>query len=151
MKKMLLLFCFVAVASLAANASNFTVAFTGYCDGLAVNNPAGLSFGGTHLLGDCVNNQFGGGFKHAAATFTYYTGSAYDFSDPLFGLQGFNSSLQFLVQVSGTVKRPGKCGWVLYYGPDGVNNYLLNLGTCTRIADAHAIVRSPGLKASTSR
>ena len=139
MKKMLLLFCFVAVASLAASATSFTVSFTPYCDGMAVHNPSGISFGGTHILGNCVNNYYGGGFKHGATGFTYYAGSAYDFSDPLYGMEGINSSLQYLLSVTGTARRPGNCGWVIYEGPDGVGIYLLNYGTCTRVANAAAI------------
>jgi hypothetical protein len=150
MKKMFLLFCFIALASLAANAHVVTVQFTGYCDGMYINNPSGIIFGGQHILGNCVNNQNGGGFVHAAAGYTYYTGVAYDFSDPLFGLDGSNSSLQYLLQVAGTVKRTTKCGWAIYYGPDGSNNYLLNYGTCS-IVSGVAKHEGAGLKSSASR
>ena len=150
MKKMLLVCCFLAVACLAANATTgFTVTFNGYCDGMSVANYTTISFGGNHNNDNCGGDiSHGGGFKHAAAGYTYYTGAAFDFSDPYFGRIGTNSSLQFLLQVAGTPAKPVKCGWTLYYGPDGVANYLLNYGLCTLVSRP---VRMGGTKSTTMR
>ena len=112
----------------------------------------GILFGGTHINATCAGtNTFGGGFVHAAAGYTYYTGAAFDFGDPLFGLLGTDASLQFLIQITGTVKKPGKCGWVIYEGPDGVSNYLLNSGPCTLLSRPDEIRSVAGAKSSTSR
>jgi len=150
MKKMLLVCCFLAVACLAANATTgYTITFNGYCDGMNIANYTGILFGGNHNNDNCAGDvSHGGGFRHAAAGYTVYTGAAFDFGDPLFGRSGSNSSLQILLQVTGTVKRPGICGWVIYYGPDGVSNYYLNSGACTLVSRP---VRTGGTKASTSR
>jgi hypothetical protein len=144
MKKLLLVICFLALCSLGASAQ--TVQFDGFCDGLQVN-PSGIVFGGTHLLGDCANNFFGGGFIHTAPGFTFYPGKVYDFSDPLFGLFGINASIEFLVNIKPSKKK--NCGWVIYEGPDGVGNYFLNAGTCTKVANAKALLK--GTKSSTNR
>jgi hypothetical protein len=152
MKKLLLLFCFVALATLAANANVVTVSFAPYCDGMYINNPSGPIFGGQHINATCSGaNTNGGGFVHGAPGFTYYPNTAYDFSDPLFGLLGENSSIQFLLQVKGTVKKPVECGWVIYYGFDGSGNYLLNAGPCTIVSGVDAIKHIPGAKSTTSR
>ena len=148
MKKMLLVCCFLAVASLAANATTgFTVTFNGYCDGMNIANYTGIIFGGNHNNYDCAGSvAHGGGFRHAAPGYTVYTGAAFDFMDWIFASR--NSSLQFLLQVSGTVRRPGPCGWVIYYGPDGVGNYYLNSGGCTLVSRP---VRTGGTKSTTMR
>jgi hypothetical protein len=150
MKKMLLVCCFLAVASLAANATTgFTVTFNGYCDGMNIANFTTISFGGNHNNDNCAGDvSHGGGFKHAAAGYTYYTGAAFDFGDPYFGRVGTNASLQILLSVAGTVKAPIHCGWVIYYGPDGVANYYLNSGLCTIVSRP---VRMGGTKSSTMR
>jgi hypothetical protein len=150
MKKMLLLLCIIAFASLTASATTgYTVGFNGYVDSMSIATYTGAIFGGTHWNANGAGlNTHGGGFRHAAPGFTYYTGGAFDFSDPLFGLEGSNSSLQFLLQVTGTPARPGICGWTLYYGPDGVSNYLLNLGTCTLVS--RPVAQQQG-KVTTSR
>lgn len=150
MKKMFLVCCFLAVACLAANATTgYTVSFSPYCDGMSVASSTNISFGGVHINDNCAGDfSNGGGFKHAAAGFTYYTGAAFDFSDPFFGRNGSNSSLQFLLSVAGTVAHPIHCGWTLYYGPDGVGNYLLNSGLCTIVSRP---VRQGGTKSTTMR
>jgi len=150
MKKVVLVFCFLAVSSLAASASiNGTYQFDGYCDGLNIHvygSPQTI-FGGTHLMADCFQDILGGGFKHGLApVYQTGTGAVLDFSDPLFGLNGDNSSLQIILNVNN-----GQCSWVIYYGPDGVGNYVLNAGTCTKVASKAAIARRPGLKSSTQR
>ena len=148
MKKILLVLGFLAVASFAANAAvpaPYTVQFNGYCDGIYIAHLDAHAFAGVHLLGDCANNFYGGGFKSAAPGWTYYTGAADQFSDPLYGIYGINASLEFLMQVSGKKK----CAWVIWEGPDGVSLYFINAGLCTKIADSKALVK--GTKSSTGR
>jgi hypothetical protein len=151
MKKMLLVLCVIAFASLTASATTgFTVTFNGYCDGMSVATTTTIAFGGVHHNDNCAGDfSNGGGFKHGAAGYTYYIGSAYDFGDPLFGREGINSSLQFLLSVAGTVTHPVHCGWTLYEGPDGVGNYLLNLGTCTIVS--RPVRQGGGTKSTTMR
>ena len=136
MKKMLLVLCVIAFASLTASATTgYTVTFNGYVDSMSIANYSGIIFGGTHWNANGAGlNTHGGGFIHGAPGYTVYTGAAFDFGDPLFGLGGSNSSLQYLLQVAGSVKHPVKCGWVIYYGPDGVSNYYLNSGYCTLVS-----------------
>lgn len=150
MKKMLLVLCVIAFASLTASATTgYTVTFNGYCDGMNVATTTTIAFGGNHNNDNCAGDvSHGGGFKHSAPGYTYYTGSAYDFSDPFFGRSGSNSSLQFLLSVAGTPTHPVHCGWTLYYGPDGAGNYLLNYGLCTIVSRP---VRQGGTKSTTMR
>src|SRR5262249_4519374 len=148
MKKMLLVVCFLALASLAANAKvNGVYQLDGYCDAVGINTygvPATI-LGGTHYLGDCANNFFGGGFKHGLAS-VYQTGlgAVVDFSDPLYGMYGINASLQFIFNFN-----HGQCSWVIYDGPDGVGNYVVNVGTCTKVAAP--LKKKPGMKYSAQR
>jgi len=154
MKKMLLLLCFVALACLAASATTgYTVTFNGYCDGMSIAKYTGIIFGGTHNFTACsLTDTNGGGFRHAAAGYTVYSGAAFDFSDPFFGYEeATNSSLQYLLQVTGTVKKPGICGWANYKGDDGVSNYLIAAGYCTLVSRPLGAGEAPGLKPSTSR
>ncbi|MFZ0687606.1 MAG: hypothetical protein WAM89_18840 [Terriglobales bacterium] len=156
MKKLLLLFCLVAMFSLAANATTtgYTVSFSPYCDGMSIASYTGIIFGGYHIYpSGCgpSENLNGGGFVHAAAGYTYYTGAAFDFSDITFAVEGVNSSLQFLLQVAGTTKHTTKCGWTIYAGEDGVGNYFINEGTCTLVSRPDQIRSVAGAKATTDR
>jgi hypothetical protein len=150
MKKMLLVFCFLTMASVAASASiNGTYQLDGFCDGINIHlyGVPQTIFGGTHLLADCVQNTLGGGFRHdLSPVYQTGTGAVLDFSDPLFGMYGENSSLQIILNVN-----HGQCSWVIYYGNDGVGNYVLNAGTCTKVANKAAMAKRPGLKSSTQR
>jgi hypothetical protein len=151
MKKMLLVLCVIAFASLTASATTgYTIAFTGYCDGMSIASYSGIIFGGNHNNANCHGAVIhGGGFRHAAAGYTYYSGAAFDFSDPLLGYTyATNSSLQYLLQVSGTPSHPGPCGWANYKGSDGVGNYLVHSGTCTLVSRP---VRAGGTKSSATR
>jgi hypothetical protein len=146
---MLLVLCFVAVGCLAANATTgYTVAFTGYCDGVSIANYTGIIFGDTHNVSACgYTNTYGGGFRHAAAGYTYYTGAAFDVGDAFYSYElGINATYQVLLQVTGTVKKPGLCGWVYYDGPDGVSNYYDNSGTCTIVSRPSSREEVQGLK-----
>jgi hypothetical protein len=147
MRKTLFVFCLFALVGLSASAQTFQ--FDGYCDAIKVNRygvPKTI-FGGTHLQADCQNNIFGGGFVHGVApVYQTGTGVVLDFSDPFFGLEEVNSSLQFLINANND-----QCSWVAYYGPDGVGNYILNAGTCTKIPPGASLVKRPGLKGSTQR
>ena len=148
MKKMLLVLCLIAFASLTASATTgYTVAFNGYCDGVSIANNNNVIFGGVHNLTSCpYNNRNGGGFKHAAAGYTYYTGAAFDFSDTFAASLGYNESQEVLINVAGTPTHPVKCGWVYYTGNDGVGNYYTNSGLCTIVSRPLSRQQVKGLK-----
>jgi hypothetical protein len=147
MKRMFLIFGFVALASIAASAAPVTYQFDGYCDSMTINlyGVPKTIFGGTHNFGDCANNFNIGGFKHGVATvYQTGTGAVIDAGDPLFGLFGVNASLQFLIN-----KNNLQCSWIIYSGSDGVGNYVVNVGTCTKVVGP--IKRGAGVKSSAGR
>jgi hypothetical protein len=151
MKKMLLVLSFIALATLAANAKdsfyNFT--FDGYCDGMSLRlytpNPGVTPktiVGGTHNFFDCANTEAVGGFKHALSpAYQLSTGAVLDVSDEQLGIFGIWASSQYNISTNNHT-------WVLWYGPDGVGNYVLNYGTYSNAAPAK---KGAGTKASGQR
>src|SRR3954467_9726195 len=109
MKKMFLIFGFLALASIAASAAPVTYQFDGYCDSMTVNlfgTPKTI-FGGTHNFFDCANSVDIGGFKHGVST-VYQTGygAVLDASDPIGPYIIGPVSIQFLINAL-----HGQCSW----------------------------------------
>ncbi len=147
MKKMLLVLSLVALACTMASAKAFTANFDGYCDSITINPTAApVSFGGTHNFFDCSNTEDIGGFKHGLSAVFQYPGSigaVYDVSDEQMPIVGFGwISSQY--EINKTYHT-----WTLYYGPDGVGNYLLNEGTWTQ--SNGPVTKGVGTKASSLR
>ena len=135
MKKMLLVLCFIALATFTASAKdsfyNFT--FDGFCDGMSLRlyavAPGNKALiGGTHNFFDCANTEAVGGFKHGLnAAYQLSTGAVLDVSDEQLAIFGLWASSQYNISTNNHT-------WVLWYGPDGVGNYVLNAGTYSNAA-----------------
>ncbi len=151
MKKMLLIFIFLATTCLCANATTkpryYNFGFTGYCDTFsfytysAYEGAPAVAISGTHHCGQFPIENVGG-FVHALSS--YYqvgSGTVFDFHDSeysdWFGEPGFDTD--WIVNwKAGT--------WVLYVSNGGMDYYFTNSGTITVGFEAATQAQSQGDK-----
>jgi hypothetical protein len=117
----------MALASLAASATNINFSFDGYCDAmeLTLTGSPKVYLDGVHDYSGCgIPNVLVGGFQHTIPTY----GSFLDLSDPSFGyLYGLPYGLEWLS--NGNTKQA--CTWAVYIDFSGGFDVLDNAGTCT--------------------
>ena len=127
MKKICLVLAVMALASLAASATNINFTFDGYCDAmeLTLTGSPKVYLDGVHDYSACgIPNVLVGGFQHTIPTY----GSFLDLSDPSFGyLDGLPYVLEYLS--NGNTKQA--CTWAAYIDFSGGFDVLDNAGTCT--------------------
>jgi hypothetical protein len=127
MKKICLVLAVMALASLAASATNINFSFDGYCDAmeLTLTGSPKVYLDGVHDLSACgVPSTLVGGFQHTIPTY----GSFLDLGDPLFGyLYGLPYGLELLS--NGNTKQA--CNWEFLIDFEGGFDVLDNAGTCT--------------------
>lgn len=138
MKKTFLVLALVALASMAASAKTYNIAFDGYCDAMELTTAGTptIYVGGTHDYSACgLPNVYVGGFRHSFYTSIDPGGGSTILdlnSDPTFGyLDGIPYPLEYLINVS------NGCAWSLYVDFGGVHS-LGNAGSCSFFPGAKA-------------
>jgi hypothetical protein len=153
MKKTFLVLALVALASVAASAKNYNIAFTGFCDAMEVsttgNSPALIFTGGVHDYSACFGtsslNTYIGGFHHSFYKSIDPNGGStiLDLVDPSLGyLYGLPYPLEYLVNVS------GGCAWSNYVDVTGSGHVLNNAGSCSFFTGA---LKASGSTKSTAK
>jgi hypothetical protein len=130
MKKIFLVFAVVALASLAASATNINYSFDGFCDAMEFTQTGSpkVYLDGVHDYSGCFGtsefNVLVGGFDHTAPG----NPALFDLFDPTYGyLYGLPYPLEYLSLAN--TKLP--CDWALYIDFTGTGHVLGNSGTCT--------------------
>jgi hypothetical protein len=127
MKKICLVLAVMALASIAASATNINFTFDGYCDAmeLTLTGSPKVYLDGTHDYSECgIPSVLVGGFAHTIPTY----GSWLDLMDPTYGyLYGLPYGLEYLSN-SNTKKA---CEWAVYLDFSEGSDVLINSGTCT--------------------
>jgi hypothetical protein len=139
MKKTFLVLALVALASVAASAKNYNIAFTGFCDAFEITTEGTplIYVGGVHDYTGCgLPSLYVGGFRHSFYTSIDPGGSATILdlnSDPTFGyLDGLPYAVEFIFNTDQT------CAWSVYADVPGLGHFLDNAGTCSFFTGAHA-------------
>jgi hypothetical protein len=144
MKKICLVLAVMALASIAASATNINFTFDGFCDAmeLTLTGTPKVYLDGVHDYSACgTPNVQVGGFAHTIPTY----GSWLDLSDPTFGyLDGLPYGLEYLAN-SNTKQA---CNWALYLDFAGGFDVLINSGTCTYFKSLAERGNAQGLPAS---
>jgi hypothetical protein len=128
MKRFCLVLAVMALASIAASATNINVSFDGYCDVLefTLSGTPKVYLDGVHDYSACsgLPSVYVGGFQHTIPGF----GSWFDLMDPTLGyLEGLPYGFEILT--SDNLKKP--CTWAAYIDFPGGYDVLDNAGTCS--------------------